>query len=110
MNGLDMMKMLGKVKEFQSKLQEAQNALGSITAEGESGAGMVKAVVNGKKQLVSLEIDPDLCKPEDRQMLADLIVAATNKALEEAEEKSKAFLQNSTSGLLPNMDLGQFGM
>lgn len=108
----DMSKMLGKVKEIQVKLQEAQNNLGNVTAEGEAGAGMVKAVVNGKKQLLKLEIDKDLMKPEDIEMLQDLVVAAVNKAMDSAEEKSKEYLQKATEGMMPNipgMDFGNLG-
>lgn len=104
-----MMGMMGKVKEMQAKMQEVQDNLGNITAEGEAGAGMVKALANGKKQLLSLEIDPELLKPEEASILQDLIVAATNKALENVEKLAKAEVQKSTEGLLPNipgMDLG----
>ncbi len=71
---------------------------------------MVRATVNGQKQLTSLLIDPDLFKSEeDREMLQDLVVAATNKAMENVEPIIKAHLQQATEGLLPNipgMDLG----
>ena len=53
----DMMQMMGKVKEMQSKMKEAQENLEFIKETGEAGAGMVKATVNGKKQVISIEID-----------------------------------------------------
>ncbi len=105
----DMMKMMGKMKEVQTKLKEAQDRLGDITVTGEAGAGMVKATANGKRQLVKLEIDKDLVKPEDFDMMSDLIIAATNKALEEAERVAKEEIRKSTEGVMPNipgMDLG----
>lgn len=105
----DMMKMMGKMKEVQAKIKEAQDKLGEITVTGEAGAGMVKATANGKRQLVKLEIDKDLVKPEDLDMMADLIVAATNKALEEAEIKAKEEVKKSTQDVIPNipgLDLG----
>ncbi|GAB4480221.1 MAG: YbaB/EbfC family nucleoid-associated protein [Thermoflexibacter sp.] len=104
---MDMMKMLGKMKEIQSKLKDAQDQLADIIAEGESGGGMVKAVANGKKQVLRIEIDKDIAKPEDVEMLQDLVVAAVNRALEAVEEKSKDFIQKETEGLLniPGMDL-----
>ncbi len=104
---MDMMKMLGKMKEIQSKLKDAQDQLSNIIAEGESGGGMVKAVANGKKQVLKIEIDKDIAKPEDVEMLQDLVVAAVNRALETVEEKSKDFIQKETEGLLniPGMDL-----
>jgi len=99
----DMMKMMGKMKEVQARLKEAQDNLVNVRATGESGGGMVKATVNGKRQLISLEIDPNLLKPEDQTVLQDLIVAAVNKASEEAEVRAREELRKSTEGLLPNI-------
>ena len=99
----DMMKMMGKMKEVQAKVKEAQENLVHIKVTGESGGGMVKATVNGKKELVHLDIDQDLIKPDDREMLQDLIVAAVNKALQEVEVLAKEELRKSTEGMLPNI-------
>lgn len=105
----DMMKMMGKMKEVQARIKEAQENLVSITATGESGGGMVKATVNGKRQVVAVEIDATLMKPEDRTVAQDLVVAAVNKALEEVEILAREELRKKTEGLLPNipgLDLG----
>jgi DNA-binding YbaB/EbfC family protein len=99
----DMMKMMGKMKEVQARMKEAQDNLVNVRAHGESGAGMVKATVNGKKQLVSLDIDPSLLKGDDKVIVQDLIVAAVNKASEEAEILTKEEMRKSTEGLLPNI-------
>ena len=64
---------------------------------------MVKATVNGKKQLVAIEVDPALLKSEDKVILQDLIVAAVNKANDEAEGLAKEEMRKSTEGLLPNI-------
>lgn len=98
-----MMKMMGKMKEVQAKIKEAQENLVHIRVSAESGAGMVKATVNGKKQLVDLAIDPELIKPEDKDMLKDLVIAAVNKAMEDVEVKAKEELKKSTEGILPNI-------
>ncbi len=103
MNMGDLFGMAGKMKEMQARMQEAQENLGKIIESGEAGAGMVRATANGRKQLVSIEIDEDLMKASEREILQDLIVAATNKALEKVEEKAKAELQKSTEGLMPNI-------
>lgn len=100
---LDMMKMMGKVKEMQARLKEAQDNLEKITATGEAGAGMVKAVVNGKKKLMALEIDPTILASSEKILVQDLVVAAVNKAMEEAEVKAKEELKKSTEGILPNI-------
>jgi nucleoid-associated protein EbfC len=105
----DMMNMLGKVKEVQAKLKKAKENLGSITVTSESGAGMVKATINGERKIIKLEIDPDIIKSDDKDMLQDLIVAAVNKGLADIEEKIKEELKKSTEGMLPNipgLDLG----
>lgn len=100
----DMMKMMGKMKEVQARIKEAQDNLVKVVAHGESGAGLVKASVNGKKQLVSIDIDPSLLKgSDDKIILQDLIVAAVNKANEEAEVLAKEELRKSTEGLIPNI-------
>ena len=100
---LDMMKMMGKVKEMQARLKEAQDNLDKITATGDAGAGMVKATVNGKKKLLALEIDPTILSASDRILVQDLAVAAVNKALDEVEIKAKEELKKSTEGFLPNI-------
>jgi nucleoid-associated protein EbfC len=99
----DMMKMMGKMKEVQARVKEAQDNLVNIKAAGESGAGLVKATVNGKKQLVLLDIDPSLLKADDKIIVQDLIIAAVNKASDEVEALSKEALRKSTEGLLPNI-------
>jgi nucleoid-associated protein EbfC len=99
----DMMKMMGKMKEVQARIKEAQDNLVNVRASGESGGGMVKATVNGKRQLISLDIDPNLIKADDKAVLQDLIVAAVNKAAEEAEVLAKEEMRKSTEGLLPNI-------
>jgi len=100
---MDMSKVLGKMKEMQEKIKEAQDNLENITATGESGASMVKATVNGKKKLIKLEIDDDIVKKEDKELMADLIVAAVNKAIENVEEKANEEVKKSTSQILPNI-------
>jgi len=99
----DMMKMMGKMKEVQARLKEAQDNLVNIRASAEAGAGLVKATVNGKRQVIALEIDPSLLKADDKIIVQDLVVAAINKASEEAEVAAKEALKKSTEGLLPNI-------
>ena len=107
---MDMMKMMGKVKEVQEKMKQAQENLVHLTTTGEAGAGMVVATVNGKKELIDLEIDESLFSPDDKDMLKDLIIAAVNKAIQEMEVMAKEELRKSTEGIMPNipgMDLSK---
>ncbi len=104
-----MMKMLGKMKEVQAKLKEAQDNLVHVKTSAESGGGMVKATVNGKKQVVMLDIDPDILKVTDKVLVQDLVVAAINKAIEDVDVLAREELKKSTEGLVPNipgLDLG----
>ena len=95
--------MFGKMREMQSKLKEVQENLDHITAEGESGGGMVKAVVNGRKKIISVAIEETLMTPQDREMVQDLVVAAINIALQNVEAKSSEEIKKSTSGMMPNI-------
>ena len=109
----DMMKMMGKLGEMKSKMAEAQEKIAEIRATGESGAGLVKATVNGTKKLLSLEIDSSLINADDAQMMKDLIVAAVNHAQSQADELAKAEMKKSTEGVLPNipgLDLSALGL
>jgi DNA-binding YbaB/EbfC family protein len=99
----DIANLMGKVKEMQAKLQEAQENLVHLKASAEAGAGMVKATVNGKKMLVSMEIDKDLLRPEDKDMLQDLVVAAVNKAIQEVDAIAQEELRKQTQDILPNL-------
>ena len=109
----DMFSMMGKMKEVQAKMKEAQDNLQFITVTAESGAGMVKAKANGLRKLISLDIDASLLNQDDREMLNDLIVAAVNKALDEASDKARDEMKRQTEGLLPNipgLDLSSLGL
>lgn len=105
----DMMKMMGKMKEVQTRIKQAQDNLVNVSASGESGGGMVKATVNGKKQLIALDIDATILKADDKVLIQDLVVAAVNKASGEADVLAKEEMRKATDGLIPNipgMDLG----
>jgi len=99
----DMMKLMGKMKEMQQKVKVAQENMVHITYEAEAGAGLVKAKVNGKKQLLALNIDESLFTPDDKEMLNDLVVAAVNKALAGVDDLVKEEMKKHTDGLLPNL-------
>ena len=99
----DMMKMMGKMKEVQARLKEAQDNLVVLKVSGESGGGMVKATVNGKRQLIALDIDAAILKADDKTIVQDLVIAAVNKASDDAEIQAKEQLKKSTEGLIPNI-------
>lgn len=103
----DMAKMMAKAQELQGKMAEAQARIAEIEAEGEAGAGLVKARVSGKGELRSLSIDPSLFVPEDREAVEDLIVAAIRSAQDNAAEAAQAEMARAAEGmpLPPGMKL-----
>ena len=96
-------------KEAQAKIKEAQAKLVHLRAEGESGAGLVKVVVSGERKVLTMELDESLLTPQDREMLSDLIVAATNKAMESIDEKIKHEMKAATEGMIPSIPGMDFG-
>jgi nucleoid-associated protein EbfC len=105
----DIMTIMNKVKEAQAKIKETQASLVHLTAEGEPGAGMVKVKVNGNRRVVSIDMDDSLINISDKEMLRDLTVAATNKALEAIDIKIKEEMKSATEGMMPNIPGMDFG-
>ena len=73
--------LFGKMQEFQARMEEMQAKLAEETVTAESGGGMVRVVANGRREVVSVEIEREVVDPEDVGMLQDLIVAAVNAAV-----------------------------
>lgn len=98
--------MLKQMQQLQSKMQEVQTELESTTVEGSSGGGMVKVIANGKNEIVSVVIDPEVVDKDDVEMLQDLIVAAVNQAREKVQEMQSEKMSGLTGGLnIPGLNL-----
>src|SRR4029079_6654522 len=100
-----MMNLLGNKGKIQEEIQKFQQSVGNITAEASSGAGYVTVKVNGRLEVLSVRISDEALKLNDREMLEDLIAAATNQALAKvraqlAEESNK---MAANIGLPPGM-------
>ncbi len=93
--------MLKQVQKMQEEMQKVQSKLGDLTVSEEAGGGMIKATANGNKELVSLEIDPQVIKSEEKEILEDLVVAAVNKALQSANKLAEEEMAKVTKGMLP---------
>jgi nucleoid-associated protein EbfC len=90
--------------QMQQDLARVQAELAQTQVDGSAGGGVVKAVVTGKQELVSVAIDPSAVDPADVEMLQDLIVAAVNDALRAARELGETKMAAVTGGLkLPGM-------
>jgi len=107
--------MFGKISNMQAKMKEAQDQLADVVVDAEAGGGMVKVKANGKRQVISIDLDKDVIDPEDKEMLEDLVVAGVNKALEKAEEAGKKKMQDIYKDILPGggipgMDMSKLGL
>jgi len=90
---MDLTGLMKQVQRLQAKIEEIRNELSEKEIEGSAGGGMVKVVVNGNREVISVKIEPEAL--EDKQMLEDLIVAAINDAL----RKAKAVMEEEISKL-----------
>lgn len=79
-------KMMKQMQKMQAQIARLQDELGERTVEATAGGGAIKAVANGRQEIVSIKIDPAAVDPEDVEMLQDLILAAVNEALHQSQE------------------------
>ncbi|MFA5110339.1 MAG: YbaB/EbfC family nucleoid-associated protein [Desulfobaccales bacterium] len=95
----DLSGMMKQAQKLQAKMMAMQEEIGNRTVTAQAGGGMVEAVVNGRQELLSLKIDPEVVVPEDVEMLQDLIQAAVNEALNRAKEMMAAEMAKLTGGM-----------
>jgi len=91
--------MMKQAQAMQAKMAEMQEKLGQMEVTGQSGGGMVKAVLNGKSELRSLKIDPSLVDPGEVEVMEDLVVAAVNDAKAKVEAAVAEQMKQMTGGL-----------
>ncbi|HET7153958.1 MAG TPA: YbaB/EbfC family nucleoid-associated protein [Hyphomicrobiaceae bacterium] len=95
----DLMKLMKQAGEIQGRMQKMQEELAALEVEGQSGAGLVTVRLNGKMEARGIKIDPSLIKPDEAEMLEDLILAAFQDAKGKAETAVQAKMQEVTGGL-----------
>ena len=88
----NMNNLMKQAQRMQRQMEQAQKELEEKNFEATAGGGAVKAVVNGKKDIVSLTIQPEAVDPEDVEMLQDTIVAALNEALKQVDDESEKLM------------------
>ena len=91
--------MLRQAQQLQTRLAKAQEELEGVVVEASAGGGAVKVVITGKLKIQSIEISPDAVNPEDVEMLQDLVMAATNEAIDKAQEMAQSRLSAITGGM-----------
>ena len=96
MNQAAMMKQAQKLQQEMIRMQQEQEAK---TYNAKSGGGMVSATVNGKHELVDIQINPDAVDPDDVEMLQDMIIAAVNEAMRTADTDAANNMSRLTGGL-----------
>lgn len=104
--------MMNRIREMQDKLKSARERLEHLTTEAESGAGMVRVTANANRRVLKIKIDPDIMDKNDPEILEDLVAAAVNKAIEQAEALGRQELQRATEGMMPQIpgfDLDKMG-
>lgn len=95
----DLMGIMKQVQDMQSRMQKLQEELGGIEIEGKAGAGLVTIVMSGKGEIKRVKIDPSLMKPEEVEILEDLIVAASADAKSKVEARMQEKMSEVTGGL-----------
>lgn len=93
------MNMVRQAQKMQQDMMKMQSEVESKEFEATAGGGAVKAVVSGKKELLSVSIAPEAVDPEDVEMLSDMIVAAVNEALRKADTEMSSTMSKLTNGM-----------
>lgn len=97
--GGNMQKMMKQVQKMQADMAKLQEELADRTVEASSGGGVVTVVANGKQEVISIKIKPEVVDPDDVEMLEDLLLAATKEALRKAQEMVAQEMNKITGGI-----------
>jgi DNA-binding YbaB/EbfC family protein len=91
--------IMKQVQSMQSRMAEAQSKLDTLSVTGQSGGGLVKVTMSGKSTVTGIEIDPSLIKPDEKEILEDLLIAALADAKSKAEALMAEEMKSVTGGL-----------
>jgi DNA-binding YbaB/EbfC family protein len=97
--------IMKQAQKVQEEIKKVQDNLENITVEASSGGGMVKVEANCKLHILSIKIEPEVYGEEDKEMLEDLVIAAVNQAIANAQQKANEEMEKVTGGLLGGMNL-----
>ena len=97
--GMNQAAMIKQAQKMQQEMLRMQEEMENKTYSASAGGGMVKATVNGKHEVVGLDINPEAVDPDDVEMLQDMIIAAINESMRSADEDSANNMSRLTGGL-----------
>ena len=100
----NMSKLLKQAQEMQTQIEEVQNQLSDMIIDAESGGGMVSVKVNGRQEVLELNIEESALN-EDKELLEDLIISAINKGLSKAQSESQNKMNSVTGGMMGGMKI-----
>ena len=101
---MDMSEIMRQAQDFQQKMSPVQNELADRLVTASVGGGMVSVTVNGKNELISIQIEKEVINPEDQAMLQDLIVSAVNEGIKKAQDMAQTEMRKITGGMkIPGM-------
>ena len=100
----NMSKLLKQAQAMQEQIEDVQGQLSDMIVEAESGGGMVTVKVNGKQEVLEVNIDPE-AMAEDSEMLEDLIISALNKALTKAQSDSQEKMNSVAGGMMSGLKI-----
>ena len=95
----DLGSIMKQAQKLQAQMAKMQEELSSRTVEASAGGGMISVVANGKQEVISIRIEPEVIDASDREMLQDLVVAAVNEALRKSQEMVSEEMKKITGGL-----------
>lgn len=95
----NMNKMMKQVQKMQAQMAQLQEELANKVVEASAGGGMVQVKVNGKQEVLEIKIQPEAVDPEDVEMLEDMVLAAVNEALRNAQEMVASEMGKITGGM-----------
>ena len=97
--GMNQAAMMKQAQKMQQEMLRMQEEMENKTYSATAGGGVVTAAVNGKHEVVSLQIDPEAVDPEDVEMLQDMVIAAVNEAMRTADSDAASNMSRLTGGL-----------
>ena len=100
----NMSKLLKQAQEMQTQIEEVQNQLSDMIIDADAGGGMVSVKVNGKQEVLEIDIEKSALG-EDKEILEDLIISAVNKALSKAQAESQNKMNSVTGGMMGGMKI-----